>query len=396
MDNVTYFYSIDHEVYWGVLIATYFFYTGLSAGSFVLSSLGGVFGIEKYKIVAKPGIIMAIVLLAFAPLHLIADLAQPTRFWYLLVNIEWTSAMSYGVLLLLLYPVNCIIYAWFMFREDLIKGVFKYLDWRGKLYRWLVFGDIRLDEQALMRDRKWGKRFGVLGVPLALLVHGYTGFILADVQVRALWHTAMMPFIFLMSAMVSGTGLFIIVLMLVEKFKQGKLVPEIRNIIKDMAQLMKWFIVVDGAMMVATFIILWYGNREAYAAGYFLLRGEEQIGFLGIEVGLGMLVPLIMLSIPRMKSSLFWITVASVLTMIGVLAMRINFVVGGQKIPLTGHKLLEYTISPVHLTSAILIAIGSITVLTVLYYLLPMNHKYSISAYTPRRTQSIEEGVVHK
>lgn len=379
MESITHLYNVDHHIYWGILIATYFYYTGMSAGSFVLSSLGTVFGIEKYKIVAKTGIIMAIILLVFAPLHLIADLQQPTRFWHLLVNIHFTSAMSYGVFLLLLYPINCIIYAWFMFREDLAKYSLEKNNWKAKVYKLISLNDTRLDEKTLKRDEVWKKRFGVIGVPLALLVHGYTGFILADVQTRALWHTALMPWIFLMSAMVSGTGLFIIVLMIVEKFKNGKLVPEIRRLIVDMGQLMKWFIVVDAAMMISTFIMLWYGNDEAYAAGYFLLRGEEQMGFVGVEIIGGMLIPFILMSIPKIKDSLLWITIASLLTMVGVLAMRINFVIGGQKIPLTGSQLLEYEMEPSQLITSIVIAIVTLAVLAFFYYLLPMNHKYSLN-----------------
>jgi len=56
-------------------------------------------------------------------------------------------------------------------------------------------------------------------------------FILDNVQARAIWHIPLMPIIFLMSAMVSGTGLFIIVLMLVEKFKFGRLNDDIKSLI---------------------------------------------------------------------------------------------------------------------------------------------------------------------
>ncbi|OLN28607.1 NrfD/PsrC family molybdoenzyme membrane anchor subunit [Desulfosporosinus metallidurans] len=53
----------------------------------------------------------------------------------------------------------------------------------------------------MVKDAKIVKFLLTLGVPLALMVHGYTGFILADIQSRALWHTGLIPLIFLMSAM---------------------------------------------------------------------------------------------------------------------------------------------------------------------------------------------------
>ncbi|NMA70079.1 MAG: polysulfide reductase NrfD, partial [Desulfitobacterium sp.] len=204
MEQVTYLANVEHTIQLGYLIAIYFFYTGLSAGSFVLSSLGTVFGMEKYKPIAKAGVVMAIALLVIAPLHLIADLEQPGRFYTLLFRLNPHSAISYGVFLLTLYPLTCIIYLWFMMRKDFALGAQKLTGFRQSLYSFLTFGKKDLSEKALANDAKWIKRFGTLGVPLALLVHGYTGFILANIQARALWHTGLMPLIFLMSAMVSG------------------------------------------------------------------------------------------------------------------------------------------------------------------------------------------------
>jgi Ni/Fe-hydrogenase subunit HybB-like protein len=63
-------------------------------------------------------------------------------------------------------------------------------------------------------DAKKTKFFGLIGIPLALLVHGYTGFILALGKARVLWNTAIMPPIFLISAMVSGIALMILVVVI--------------------------------------------------------------------------------------------------------------------------------------------------------------------------------------
>ncbi|MCB8816664.1 NrfD/PsrC family molybdoenzyme membrane anchor subunit [Desulfosporosinus shakirovi] len=365
------FFDVPHEIYWGLLIALYFYYTGMSAGSFILTSLGTVFGIEKYKKVSKVGVIMAIVLLLFAPLHLLFDLSQPGRFINLFTHVNLTSAMSWGVYLLILYPACLMIYAWFLFRQDFVKGL-NQGGFKASLYRFLLFGKTDMSEASKENDKKQAKFFGTLGVPLALAVHGYTGFILGNVQARAIWHTPLMPIIFLMSAMVSGTGLFIIVLMLVEKFKFGRLNEDIKALIADIANLMKWFIVVDGALMIIYFIVLWYSSESGYAAGYFLLHNEGW-SFLGLENILGMLVPLLILLSKKARQSLPAVVIASVLTIIGVLAMRINLVIGGQKLPLTGSKIVEYVTSGQDIAIVLGIALAVIVVLSFLYSVLPMN-----------------------
>lgn len=369
--TTVHFFSTHHEIYWGLLIALYFYYTGMSAGSFILTSLGTVFGIEKYKKVAKVGVIMAIVLLAFAPLHLLFDLAQPGRFLNLFTTVNPTSAMSWGVYLLILYPVDLIIYAWYLFRQDMVNGLTKG-GFKASFYSFLLFGKKDMSQQALDNDKRKQKLFGSIGVPLALLVHGYTGFILGNVQARAIWHTPLMPIIFLMSAMVSGTGLFIIVLMLVEKFKYGKLGEDIKALISDIANLMKWFILVDGTLMVIYFIVLWYSSETGYAAGYFLLHNEG-LSFLGLENILGMLVPFLLMFSKKARKSMPLVVLSSILTIIGVLAMRINLVVGGQKLPLTGNQIIEYVASGRDISIILGIAAAAVIVLAFLYSVLPMD-----------------------
>lgn len=374
MDNVTYLANVVHPVQLGVLIAIYFFYSGLSAGSFVLSSLGTVFGIEKYKPIARAGVVMAVALIAIAPLHLIGDLEQPQRFYTLFFHLNPRSAISYGTFLLTLYPLNSIIYLWFMMRKDLVTGAKELGGLKQKLYQLLTFGQHDLSEKALENDAKWTKRLGTLGVPLALLVHGYAGFELANLQARALWHTSLMPLIFLMSAMVSGTGLLMLVLVLTQRFlsPEKALTPAWKALIYDIAQLMLWFIVVDATLMVIDFVVLYYTNAAGHAAAKLFLYGSYRTMFLGVEIGLGLLVPFIIMLLPRTKRSIGWISLASVLTLIGVIAMRVNFVIGGQQVPLSTDTLNPYVLEPKYLLMIGLFAIAEITILYLAFRLLPI------------------------
>ncbi len=82
--DVNIIYNVYHEPSLGFPIAMYFYLTGLSAGSFLLSTLAYGFGMEKYKPIGFLGVGMAVVLLVLAPLNLIIDLEQPMRFWHLI------------------------------------------------------------------------------------------------------------------------------------------------------------------------------------------------------------------------------------------------------------------------------------------------------------------------
>jgi tetrathionate reductase subunit C len=93
-EEFTLLYNVSHEVPLGPLLALYFFMTGLSAGSFILSTLAYGFGIKRFKPLGKIGVVMATVLLVLAPLNLIADLGQPWRFWHLFPYLNLTSPIS--------------------------------------------------------------------------------------------------------------------------------------------------------------------------------------------------------------------------------------------------------------------------------------------------------------
>jgi formate-dependent nitrite reductase membrane component NrfD len=81
---------------WGWHIALYFFSEGISAGSFVISTMAEMFGGGRYdKLVRRARLISFATLLPCPPL-LIADLGRPERFHHMLRVIKPSSPMSLG------------------------------------------------------------------------------------------------------------------------------------------------------------------------------------------------------------------------------------------------------------------------------------------------------------
>lgn len=112
-----------------------------------------------------------------SPLALLLHVGQPFKSWHLFFYLNPTSPITWGFFLTL-YPIHTVIYGIYMFRGN----------------------------------SKMTRLFETIGIPLAVFVHGYTGFILALGKARALWNTALMPFLFLVSAMVvSGIALMILI-----------------------------------------------------------------------------------------------------------------------------------------------------------------------------------------
>lgn len=288
----------------GKEIATYFYLTGISAGSFVISVIAVVGGKSEYKPLGKIGAVLAPVALIIAPIFLVIDLEQPTRFWYLFVYLQMTSPITYGTFLLTSYPLNAIIYAWALFTGN----------------------------------QKAAKVLGMVGIPLAVCVHGYTGFILALGKGRPLWSTALMPTLFLVSAMVSGFALMVIASSIYNRVSAKKRPPQEiaieRGLIMNLVKFLGATIVVDLFLISNDLLVLLTSKTEEYYVAQLLLKGNFRFLFLGIEVFLGSVIPLFLIFVKPFKQSLLAANVASALVLVGIYAMRLTVVYAGQSIPL--------------------------------------------------------------
>jgi Ni/Fe-hydrogenase subunit HybB-like protein len=293
-------YNVFHEPPLGVPIAIYFYMTGLSAGSFILSTLAYGFGMTRFKPLGKVGVALAVILLVLAPVNLIIDLGQPLRFWHLFPYLNLASPVTWGSFLLTIYPLNCMIYGYFM--------------WTG--------------------HAKLTRVFGLIGIPLALSVHGYTGFILAMSKARALWNTALMPTLFLVSAMVSGIAMMMVVVYLRDRFFVEEREVD-KDLLFDLGKMLLVSIGLDLFLIFSDVSVLLTADTEAREAALLILTLDFSPLFLGVEIFLGSLVPLFLLLVPPTRTKRWAAALAGVLVMIGIMAMRYIMVIGGQSVPLS-------------------------------------------------------------
>jgi Ni/Fe-hydrogenase subunit HybB-like protein len=254
----------------------------------------------KYKPASKMGVVAAVLLLLLAPQFLLMQVGWPIKsVWNHFVYFNPVSAMSYGAFLLMLYPVNSIIYGVFMFKGNM----------------------------------KMTKIFGLIGIPMALAVHGYTGWILALGVARDYWNTGLMPIVFLFSAMVSGISMMILMIMIRDRFFTKEKVIN-REILNGLAKLLGWLLVVDLFLVFCDYSILLYSGQEGQEVAQFMLTGKMAFGFVILENLMGKIIPLIIVMVPKLRNSYFLLILAAIMNMVGIMAMRIVTVYGGQALPL--------------------------------------------------------------
>lgn len=280
--------NVLHEMAWENLLVVITFLISLSVGAFLISSLSTVFGREKYKALSKIGAIVATVAVIIGMMLLIVDITQPTRFWHLFMYFNFSSPITWGTILLGLYLINSVVYLGLLTKED------------AKV-----------------------KTFGIIGVALALAVVLYQGFEFGIVEARALWSTALLPAYFLISALLLGAALLVLASVVT------KTESEVTN---GLGEMLAWFILAGLFVAFSHVVVLSNSGAEAQAAVALLLGNQM---FLGVGIVLGGIMPLAILSIPNVGKTIAGQTIASVLVLLGVYAIRYSIVIGGQAIPLS-------------------------------------------------------------
>lgn len=292
--DLTFVYQVEHHAAFGPLIVLYFFLAGMSAGLFLISSLSTVFGQEKFTPLAKPACAMALATLIPGLLALVIDLGQPLRALTLFFRVNPFSVMSWGSFILLVYGLAVMVYAYYLWREE-------------------------------SKVKFWGK----VGAVFAVALGSYTGFLLAVVPSHSLWNSALLPILFLISGMVAALSLLSLLQGFIPK------VLRLKDDDEDALHGMKiGMVTVEILLVVFHFISVLTTNAAGHAVIINLLSGTKMVSFVLVQVVLGMVLPLIIVLFS--KGSVKALGIAGLFSLIGVFALRYNFVFGGEELPNAG------------------------------------------------------------
>ncbi len=238
---------------WTWYILGYFFFAGLTGGSYFLASLLRLFGKPEDEAAARIGYYVSFVALLPCPVLLTLDLGQPSRFWHMLVNttpgqpglnFKYWSPMSVGAWALTIF---------------------------GAFATWSFLEAFARDRQR--RVWRFGKAFELVGALLGLFVAGYTG-VLLSVSNQPVWSdTWTLGGLFLASGLSGSAALM------------GWLI-RFRRAAEPTAPALafseRWFQVLELALIVALVVTLYPTGalERAFGAPWFVLWAVVLIGLV--------------------------------------------------------------------------------------------------------------------
>jgi len=316
--------SYGSYVPWGLWVAAYIYFIGLSAGAFLLSTLVYVFGVKKLEGIGKLALWTALVMLVAAMVSIWLDLGHPERAWRLMLTTNFRSIMGWMIWFYSAYFLLLMAELWFAMRRDLVACM-SVPGWKGSLCRFLIFGRTDVSEEALARDRRILQVLGTLGVPLAVAFHGGVGALFGVVGARPYWHSGLTPIMFLVGALLSGGALLTFIATFWGPDPGSR---EHRDLIMFLGKITLGLLLFDVLLEWAEYsVALWHAVPTEVASFKLVLFGPYWWVFWIVHLGLGVVVPLLILVFRGWSPG--WVATAGALIAVTFLSVRVNIVVPG-------------------------------------------------------------------
>ena len=288
-------YDVPHAIPWGKKIASYLWTKSVAAGVLLLSALLLNMGFEQDT--ALLGLIspaVALVFLAATLALLVLDLKKPGRFFFLVTKPNLNSWLVLGGYVLMIFGLLLALWLYQMYTA-------------GRVSPWVLW------PAALF----------------AIASAGYSAFLFAQARGRDFWQSPVLFWHLIVKAVSAGAATLILIGSLELITPYQFISPE----------LFLWLIhillisLLAGLAMVFGELFMKHGAEEAVRAGDLLLKGPLWKPFWMVVVGLGVVVPAILIFLP--VGSLLPNVAAAALALFGLWYYDHLWIKAGQAVPLS-------------------------------------------------------------
>lgn len=306
--------NMRNPMMWGLYITFFMFFVGLSAGGLIVASAGRLFGGVRLKPIVRLAVVEATVAVLLAALFLVPDVGRPDRVWHLFRYPQFASPMMWDITIVAVYLIISLLYVWVYTRADHARAGSR-----------LAFGtgDTEADTR---RDERMKTVLAVIGLPAAILLHSITAWIFGLQISRGFWYTAIMAPLFISSALVSGTGLMILLALVARRVKRISF-PD--DLVAYLGRLLLVFIAVEAFLVFSDMLTAAYPGAGFEADPIHRLLTGPYAPFFWFEIVVGLFIPFAILAGARRRLDMRWAAVASVLAVVGIFVHRFNIVLNG-------------------------------------------------------------------
>src|SRR5271165_4005829 len=287
--------NLSDDFPWGLWVGFKLFSIALAGGGFTLAAVVYIFNLERYRPVLRPMILTAFLSYSMFILSLIIDLGRPYRVWHPLVMWNHHSVMFEIAWCVMLYTtVLCL---------EFLPVVLERLGWHRQL-QWLHTIMIPLV---------------IAGVILSTLHQSSLGslYLIVPGKLYPLWYSSLEPVFFFISAICAGLAMTIFESWHADKsFHQRVELPLLTGLGRVLAVVLSFYLSLRAVDLA---------RRQAF---HLLLQRRPETYLFALEMLL-LLVPMFLLFRRRVHTNRTALYFCSVLTLLGIVANRMNVAITG-------------------------------------------------------------------
>jgi len=291
--------GMSNQIVWGLPHVFAIFLIVAASGALNIASISSVFGKSEYKPLARLSAILSIALLIGGLAILLLDLGRPDRLIVAMTTYNFKSIFAWNIILYSGFVVIVAAYIWLMMER---------------------------------RMHAYSRPAGIVALTWRLILTTGTGSIFGFLIARESYDSALLAPMFIVMSFSFGLAMFI--LMLIASFKLDNRVLD-NSHLQRLRRLLGIFILSVFYFVLVFHLTKLYGSQY-HGVEYFLLvdGGIYTTLFWLVQIGIGTLIPLLLVYLPSLNQSRLSLTLACCLVILGAFAQLYVIIIGGQAYPL--------------------------------------------------------------
>ncbi len=322
--------GLNRPVMWGVFIATFVFWIGLSHSGTLISAILRLTNATWRAPILRGAEAMTVFTLMVGGLFPLIHIGRNWRFYYMIpypnARELWPnlrSPLMWDAVAINTYLMGSITFLYFGMIPDLAIARDHATGWRRKLYTVLALG-FRGTHNEWRRYHVASTIFAILIIPVAVSVHSIVGWDFAMAKVPG-WHSTIFAPYFVTGAIFSGiAGVVLVMAALRKAFRLEKVLTTVQ--FENLGKLLCMMSLLWGYFYFAEFLTVWY-NRNPEEWEVFRSYGGHYLPLWLSMLVCNFVIPFPMLCMRRVRRSIPALCFASFLVVIGMYAERILIVV---------------------------------------------------------------------
>jgi molybdopterin-containing oxidoreductase family membrane subunit len=385
--------DLDYRKFWGLYLVNFVFFIGISHAGTLISAILRVSGAGWRAPITRMAESITVFSLIIGGSMILIDMGQVFRVFNIVNGPNWTSPILWDFVSVSTYLFGSMLFLYLPMIPDngLLRDYFKreldnadvtssttMLKIRYHFHRILAL-NWKGTEVQVERLERGIKIMSIIIIPIAVSVHTVVSFVFSMTW-RPGWHSSIFGPYFVVGAIFSGIAALLVAMAIFRKmYKLEEFIkPEQFN---NLALLMLAFALMYLYFTVSEFLTAtytsWAEDAEIFQQ---LFYGQFAWGFWFFFIG-GLVIPIVLLVIPKFRHSVFWVAVAGVLAVLGMWVKRYIIVIPTVTSPVFTEGWLTYNPTWVETGITLMGFTGLILMFMIFSKLFPIVAIYEVHEY---------------